>query len=179
MRPRPAFFIVCGDLVDAYASLHPDIRCRDIRRLLGIENNKHLHDCIRMRQESDFKAVYSELHPSIPLVCVCGNHDVGDTPSNTSIRQYKAAFGDDYFSFYRSGCCFLVLNSQLYADSSQVTEGIYFKLSVEFENVFPQVPDHFSRQEAWLEAELVRARSLGVRHIMVFQVTRQTRAERG
>ena len=33
------------------------------------------------------------------------------------------------------------------------------------------MPDHFSRQEAWLEAELVRARSLGVRHIMVFQVS--------
>ena len=39
------------------------------------------------------------------------------------------------------------------------------------------MPDHFSRQEAWLEAELVRARSLGVRHIMVFQVTRRSRAE--
>ena len=44
MRPRPAFFIVCGDLVDAYASLHPDIRCSDIRRLPGVANNKHLHD---------------------------------------------------------------------------------------------------------------------------------------
>ena len=118
MQPRPAFFIVCGDLVDAYASLHPGIRCGDILRLL----DKYLHDWIRRRQESDFKAVYSELHPDIPLVCVCGNHDVGDTPSHTSIRQYNAAFGDDYFSFYRSGCCFIVLNSQLYADSSQVTD---------------------------------------------------------
>ena len=45
--------------------------------------------------------------------------------------------------------------------------------------VCPQVPDHFSRQEAWLEAELVRARSLGVRHIMVFQVTRQSRVRGG
>ena len=43
MQPRPAFFIVCGDLVDAYASLHPDIRCGDILRLLGVADNKHLH----------------------------------------------------------------------------------------------------------------------------------------
>ena len=124
--------------------------------------------------------MYSELHPDIPLVCVCGNHDVGDTPSHTSIRQYNAAFGDDYFSFYRSGCCFIVLNSQLYADSSQVTDFFFFKcfkynFLIELENVCPQVPDHFSRQEAWLEAELVRARSLGVRHIMVFQVSCRVR----
>ena len=44
MQPRPAFLIVCGDLVDAYASLHPDIRCGDILRLLGVANNKYLHD---------------------------------------------------------------------------------------------------------------------------------------
>ena len=47
------------------------------------------------------------------------------------------------------------------------------------ENVCPQVPDHFSRQEAWLEAELVRARSLGVRHIMVFQVRCRVRGGEG
>ena len=46
MRPRPAFFIVCGDLVDAMPNLWPDIR---------------------REQEKDFLEIYSELDPEIPL----------------------------------------------------------------------------------------------------------------
>ena len=46
MRPRPAFFIVCGDLVDAMPDLWPEIR---------------------KEQEKDFFDVYSELDAEIPL----------------------------------------------------------------------------------------------------------------
>ena len=46
MRPRPAFFIVCGDLVDAMPDRWPDIR---------------------REQEKDFLNIYSELDPKIPL----------------------------------------------------------------------------------------------------------------
>ena len=46
MRPRPAFFIVCGDLVDAFPDRWPDIR---------------------RAQETDFLAIYSELDAEIPL----------------------------------------------------------------------------------------------------------------
>ena len=46
MRPRPAFFIVCGDLVDAMPDLWPDIR---------------------REQEKDFLDIYSELDAEIPL----------------------------------------------------------------------------------------------------------------
>lgn len=46
MRPRPAFFIVCGDLVDAMPDLWPDLR---------------------KAQEKDFLKVYSELDDEIPL----------------------------------------------------------------------------------------------------------------
>ena len=46
MRPRPAFFIVCGDLVDAMPNLWPDIR---------------------REQEKDFLEIFSELDPDIPL----------------------------------------------------------------------------------------------------------------
>ena len=56
MNPNPAFFIVCGDLVDAMPNEWPQIR---------------------ESQEKDFFRVFSKLTPDIPLVCVCGNHDVG------------------------------------------------------------------------------------------------------
>jgi predicted MPP superfamily phosphohydrolase len=51
-----AFFIVCGDLVDAFPEQWPDIRAKQVEDLLN---------------------VYSDLDKSIPLICVCGNHDVG------------------------------------------------------------------------------------------------------
>merc|ERR1739844_495688 len=60
MRPLPSFFIVCGDLVDAMPDQWPDIR---------------------KEQEKDFLKIYSDLDPEIPLVCVCGNHDVGNRPT--------------------------------------------------------------------------------------------------
>ena len=46
MRPRPAFFIICGDLVDAMPNEWPDIR---------------------REQEKDFLEIYSKLDPEIPL----------------------------------------------------------------------------------------------------------------
>ena len=57
MDPKPAFFIVCGDLVDAFPEKWPEIRAK---------------------QEKDFFKVFSDLDKDIPLVCVCGNHDVGE-----------------------------------------------------------------------------------------------------
>ena len=57
MKPKPAFFIVCGDLVDAFPEKWPEIRAQ---------------------QEKDFFKVFKELDPTIPLICVCGNHDVGE-----------------------------------------------------------------------------------------------------
>ena len=129
LSPRPAFFIVCGDLVDAFNDKYPEIRAR---------------------QEKDFKEIYSKLSPDIPMICVCGNHDVGNSPTKESIENYKKSFGDDYFSFYKNGCCFLVLNSQFYEDASHV-------------------PELYKDHEDWLESELKKAREAGVTHIVIFQ----------
>ena len=54
-------------------------------------------------QFEDFKAVFQELDPEIPLVCVCGNHDVGDQPTVESIAKYRSNYGDDYYSFWVGG----------------------------------------------------------------------------
>ncbi len=79
MRPRPRFLIVCGDMLDAFPDKWPRIR---------------------EEQERDFMEVYSELDEEIPLVCVCGNHDVGNTPSRETVASYRSSFGDDFFSFW-------------------------------------------------------------------------------
>jgi len=129
LQPRPAFFVVCGDLVDAFGEKYPEIRAR---------------------QEEDLKKVYSRLDPGIPMVCVCGNHDVGNSPTTQSIQRYKDSFGDDYFSFYHRGVAFIVLNSQFYEDSSQV-------------------PEEYLAHEAWLEEELRVAGERGAAHTVVFQ----------
>jgi len=105
------------------------------------------------RQNADFKEVMSELAPGIPLVCVCGNHDVGDRPTPASLRQYSAEYGDDYYSFWCGGMRAFVLNSQL------LNNGL-------------DAPEAQSAQAAWLSKELEdMASGIGqqAKHAVVFQ----------
>ena len=78
--PLPKFFIVCGDLVNDFPG------------------EKH-----RENQESDFKNVFKDLHSNIPLICVCGNHDIGNIPTKETVESYRSSFGPDYFSFWVGG----------------------------------------------------------------------------
>lgn len=129
MKPRPAFFVVCGDLLDAFPDKWPDIR---------------------RAQEASLKEVYSGLDPAIPMICVCGNHDIGNSPTKETIEGYRQSFGDDYFSFWVGGVCFLVLNSQFYEDPSHVQ-------------------DLYQEHESWLASSLEEARQSGAKHIVLFQ----------
>lgn len=54
----------------------------------------------REGQERDLKAALKGTDPSIPLVFVSGNHDLGNTPTLATVEQYCKAWGDDYFSFW-------------------------------------------------------------------------------
>ena len=49
------------------------------------------------RQARDWKAAADGLDASIPMVCVCGNHDVGNRPNSATISAFRDRFGDDYF----------------------------------------------------------------------------------
>lgn len=51
-------------------------------------------------QEQDLKAALRGTDPSIPLMFVSGNHDLGNTPTPSTVEQYCSAWGDDYFSFW-------------------------------------------------------------------------------
>lgn len=127
MKPKPKFFVVCGDLVHAFQG-----------------------ETGRKEQERDFMKEFSRIDPSIPLVCCCGNHDIGNTPTPESIQHYRDTIGDDYFSFWAGGVKCLVLNSQFYEDPSQVLE-----LSKE--------------HSTWLDQELKDAQSEKCKHLLTFQ----------
>lgn len=99
MEPKPAFMIICGDLIDS---------------LPGSE--------IGREQVVDFKRIFARLSPGIPLVCVCGNHDVGDEPTEKTILDYKQTFGEDYFYFTKNDILFIVINSQFYQHREHVKD---------------------------------------------------------
>ncbi|XP_055789176.1 serine/threonine-protein phosphatase CPPED1-like isoform X2 [Salvelinus fontinalis] len=130
LSPRPKFMVLCGDLVHAMPSTQ-----------------------YREGQERDLKVALRGTDPSIPLVFVSGNHDLGNTPTPETVAQFCNAWGDDYFSFWVGGVLCLVLNSQLFFDASAC-------------------PDLRDAQEAWLEGQLQRAsQGPGVtpKHVLVFQ----------
>jgi 3',5'-cyclic AMP phosphodiesterase CpdA len=83
------------------------------------------------------------------MVCLCGNHDVGNRPTKTSIERFTNAFGDDYLSFWVNGTYNIVLNSSLFSDPSGA-EALY------------------RDQLAWLEERLKYARDNRARSIFVF-----------
>lgn len=57
------------------------------------------------------------------LCCVfSGNHDIGNRPTAESIEIYKDSFGADYFSFFIDNDKYIVLNSQLYEDDTEVKQ---------------------------------------------------------
>ena len=130
-RLRPAFAIVCGDLTNSLVKLTPDA-----------------DPAIRTRQVADFKRVYSQLRADVPLVCVCGNHDVGNRPTPASIARYAADFGDDFFAFRVRGVACIVVNSNLWG--------------------LPADAPLVDQQFVWLEAELARAHASHAQHILLF-----------
>jgi len=122
-RLQPAFVVLCGDLVNVPG---------------------------HAGQVAEFKRIAAKLDPEIPLYLVAGNHDVENAPTPSSLADFRAAFGRDWYSFRRAGIHGIVLNSQLIHSP---------------EYVMPEA----DAQLSWLREELDRARSGGARQILVFQ----------
>ncbi|CAG7832420.1 unnamed protein product [Allacma fusca] len=95
MRPKPRFVVICGDMLDAHPNKPDEIKVRE-------------------EQYEDFVDVFQQLDPEIPLICVCGNHDICDEPTPLSYIIYKKQFGPDFFSFRVGGVKFVVVNSQYF-----------------------------------------------------------------
>ena len=141
MDPLPAFVSVCGDLVDMEESFYTNKKDSPFSLELCTE--------IQDQQNRDFKQVWSKLDDRIPLVCLCGNHDIGNTPTKKSIRRFKSAFGDDYLSFWANGTYNIVLNNVLFNDPSGAK-------------------DLFDEQLKWMEEQLKYASIHKANQIFVF-----------
>ena len=126
-RLKPRFVVVCGDLTNATPAA-PQYEA----------------------QVAEFKRLFAKLDPAIPLVCVCGNHDLGNRPTPSSLATYRRNYGDDYFGFWVGGVRCLAINSSLFSKP----EG---------------APDAQEAQEAWFRRELKSAREQKATHILVFQ----------
>ena len=77
------FVIVCGDLVH------------------------HAHDSAY----DDFEAAINQL--KMPYLLAPGNHDLGNIPSDSALRAYRARLGKDYFVSHHEQVSMVVINTQL------------------------------------------------------------------
>lgn len=85
-RLKPAFVVVCGDLV-SQAGDGPQI--------------------------AEYQRIAAQLDRAIPLYNVAGNHDVGNEPTRESLAAYRKKFGADYYVFRQGDFLGIVLNSSL------------------------------------------------------------------
>ena len=92
-RLRPAFVVVCGDMVN---------------------------DSSDQSQIDELFRVTATLDDDIPIHFVSGNHDVGESPTSESIALYRERFGADNYSFDHEGCHFAVINSSVASDPANV-----------------------------------------------------------
>jgi serine/threonine-protein phosphatase CPPED1 len=153
LSPPPAFVCLCGDLIDMEPSL--------------FQNKSHFshEECLQIQSQqfADFRQLWNQLNSSIPLLCLCGNHDVGNVPTAASIQRYTQEFGDDYYAFWAptgesgsgtgsggsGGTYCICLNTNLYSDPS-LSQGLY------------------ERQHQWLEDCLKYARACDAHQIFLF-----------
>lgn len=123
MVPQPAFVCVCGDLVDMEYSFEKKKGKKSqfpsslFNGATGVAS-REVCDAMQDEQNEDFKKIWATLKPDIALVCLCGNHDVGNRPTPRSISRFKASFGDEYLAFWTNGTYNIVLNNVLFVDPS-------------------------------------------------------------
>merc|ERR1712086_1091356 len=147
MFPLPRFVTVCGDLVDTEASFHVGTE----KALPSWKKMLSRQECddIQEQQNRDFQRIWSKLDSSIALVCLCGNHDVGNRPTVESVSRFNNYFGSDYLAFWSNATYNIMLNNCLFFDPSGA-------------------PELYDKQLQWLEDRLLYANRHGANHIFVF-----------
>lgn len=101
-------------------------------------------------QMDEYLRIAAKLDPSIPLYQLPGNHDVGNDPTPESIAAYVTRFGPDHYVFRCGPVLGVVLNSCLVKSAKGAAQ-------------------QAEQQEAWLKAELEKAKQDDVRQVIVFQ----------
>jgi 3',5'-cyclic AMP phosphodiesterase CpdA len=122
-RLHPRFVVICGDLVN---------RTGDPAEI------------------AEYKRILQKLDASIPVYSVAGNHDVGNVPTQATLEGFRAAIGQDYYTFSLGEIFGVVLDSNLIRSP----EGD---------------PEAARQQEEWLERTLAGAKQNPNQQIVVFQ----------
>jgi hypothetical protein len=94
-----------------------------------------------------FRAI-SRISETIPVLYVCGNHDIGDNPTIETLSEYRRHFGADYYGFWFGGVRCIVINSCLMMKPDAI-------------------PSVTEAQDIWLEEELEQAK-LCAQQVLIF-----------
>ena len=121
-RLRPDFVVMCGDMV---------------------------HEKDDPAQLAEVQRITGMLDSAVPIHWTAGNHDVGEAPTDESLATYRDRYGPDNYSFDHGGSRFIVLNSSICYDPSNV-------------------PHEWEKQIEFLRSELAQAESSGWNHTVVF-----------
>lgn len=92
---KPAFAIVCGDMINSVADLEKRDRVED------------------ERMAQAYLRVAGTLDKDIPLYHVAGNHDVYNHPTPETLAWYETKFGKPWYSFTYQNCLFIILESNV------------------------------------------------------------------
>ena len=72
-----------------------------------------VNDSKSISQIKEFKRITAKINPKIPVYYTPGNHDLGQTPDDKSIKEYIKNYGRDHFSFNHKGSSFIGFNCSL------------------------------------------------------------------
>jgi serine/threonine-protein phosphatase CPPED1 len=144
LQPRPKFVSMCGDIVDMEQSFYYN-NPKALRKFETLEECESIQD----KQNEDFKQVFNMIHEDIAVVCLCGNHDIGNRPNRKSIAKFRNAFGDEYLAFWTNGSYNICLNNVLFTDPTGAM-------------------DMYEEQLTWLESRLIYAAKNKAVQIFVF-----------
>jgi len=72
-----------------------------------------VNDTKSVFQINEFKRITSKINPQIPVYYTPGNHDLGQTPDDKSIKEYRRNYRSDKFYFKHKGSSFIGFNSSL------------------------------------------------------------------
>ncbi|CAD7923259.1 unnamed protein product [Amoebophrya sp. A120] len=113
------------------------LKVRESKQEIDEQAKRLAADAKRRAQIAELQELLDEIDPEIPLLCCCGNHDVGNRPNGFTLEEYRVNWGADYFSFWMGGVYCMVLNSQLV--TAEAAE---------------EVEKEVQRQDEWFEGEI-------------------------
>ena len=119
---KPDFVVMCGDMV---------------------------HEADSEDQRNELFRITSQLNKDIPIYWVAGNHDVGNTPTASTLNAYRELYGKDNYAFQMENYYFIAINSSVCSDPSLV-------------------PGEWDSFIGFLEIELKKASNMNAIHKVVF-----------